>query len=467
MRVFLSEINPSDREHVAVFPIGTFTTKKYGKLDLSEVRAKRIIENWKQNVLNRRIRIDADHEFAEALGWIVDLCLGEYNDSRGTKRQGLIATVEWTPTGIRLLDEKAYMYLSAAIDDHVDVDGGKTYHDVLKAVSLTNDPVMPVSAVGEGDVRKLLELSEVSRVFKESCLLGCASCGTCLGESVAEAFKVDDEGNRPAEGGTHMADKPEKKEPDGSDPAADAASDDKKKDLAAPPEPEPEAGGEPDEKNESFEDLMGDLKDLCNQLANAAEAEGVKGAQAAGALAKTTVEKWSELIPKGGEQQMSDKDKEQVAEDAKLLADKELADKAERNHDKAVIAAYRAKDLQRMLGGLSFDQPTMDRVRALVLAEGETAKVALSEGVEVSVNMSDATSINEAWLTILSSAQKVHTTVDTKLDEHVNPEEKEVADGDLKLSETDQKIAVSLGLDRPGMEDALKAFTIATTKKAE
>jgi hypothetical protein len=135
---------------VAMLPVGEWKTDKYGKVDLSESVCDEIIANFADNVLGRDIRVDIDHGFAEAAGWIAALGYGVFTDPKTKQPQRAVCMrVDWTPTGETALSNKEYRYVSAAYGSYTDVESGKTYANVLRAVSLTNDPVLRVPAVDQ------------------------------------------------------------------------------------------------------------------------------------------------------------------------------------------------------------------------------------------------------------------------------------------------------------------------------
>jgi len=135
---------------VVILPIGVWQTDKYGKVDLSEAVADEIITNFHDNVLGRQVRVDIDHGFAEAAGWIADLGYGTFADPKtGESRRAVVARVDWTPVGEKALSDKEYRYSSAAYGKYTDPASGKLYDNVLRAFSLTNDPVLQVPAVDE------------------------------------------------------------------------------------------------------------------------------------------------------------------------------------------------------------------------------------------------------------------------------------------------------------------------------
>jgi len=128
--------------NVMVFPIGVWNTKKYGKLPLTQELADQVVENFNNNVLEREVFIDQNHDRDKATGWIKSL---------SAKKNAIYANIEWTPLGEKLLGEGIYRYFSAAISSHKDPVSGKTYKNVLVGGALTNTPVLAMPAISLSD----------------------------------------------------------------------------------------------------------------------------------------------------------------------------------------------------------------------------------------------------------------------------------------------------------------------------
>jgi hypothetical protein len=133
---------------VVILPIGKWHTDKYGDLDLSRKVADELIANFSGQVLGRDIRVDIDHEFGEAAGWITGLGIGTFADPvTGDETPAVVMRVNWTPGGAKSLAEGEYRYVSAAYGRYTQPATGRVFANVLRAVSLTNDPVMVVPPV--------------------------------------------------------------------------------------------------------------------------------------------------------------------------------------------------------------------------------------------------------------------------------------------------------------------------------
>lgn len=155
-----------DRASVAVLPIGKFNTAKYGELEITPEMAKEIVTNWENRVLKTDIRFDIGHDMEEAAGWITGLSVGTFpHPVSKVELAGIIAEVEWTPVGKRLLSEKQYRYVSSYLASYKDEETGTVYHNVLMAVALCNDPVMrmlpPVELADTLDSQNAILLGEV------------------------------------------------------------------------------------------------------------------------------------------------------------------------------------------------------------------------------------------------------------------------------------------------------------------
>jgi len=164
----LAESGQGKRQSVAVLPIGKFNTAKYGELEITAEQAQEIVANWTNRVLKTDIRFDIGHDMEEAAGWIVGLSVGTFEHPvSGKTLPGIIAEVEWTPVGQKLLGEKQYRYVSSYLSDYKDEETGTVYHNVLVAVALCNDPIMrmlpPVelSDAPDGEPYVLVALGEV------------------------------------------------------------------------------------------------------------------------------------------------------------------------------------------------------------------------------------------------------------------------------------------------------------------
>lgn len=117
-----------------ILPVGEFKTAKYGELVITRELVDAIVVNWQNRALGERLPfIDTDHDQGAANGWIVEL---------KAEDTGLFAKIEWTDIGRENVEKRRYRYFSAMIAEHQIIATGEKVWPVLKAVSLTNTPVM-------------------------------------------------------------------------------------------------------------------------------------------------------------------------------------------------------------------------------------------------------------------------------------------------------------------------------------
>lgn len=197
---------------IPVIPIGTFDTAKYGKVPLTQAKARRILANFNKRVLKTDVMIDVDHDMSRSAGWVKSLSMGTFPHAvTGAPIKGLLADVEWTPYGEDLVGGKEYRYLSATLGTYHDEETGEDIPDVLYTVSLTNSPVMklmPSIAMSDaGDASYEFEVTE-ERTFAFSDFTADTEEPPApvedASEEVADAQPIETE-----EGGTDMADTPE------------------------------------------------------------------------------------------------------------------------------------------------------------------------------------------------------------------------------------------------------------------
>lgn len=106
------------------------------------------VSAWKRNLSSLpggKALIDADHladapkpfRDTSAYGWITDVNLVDNVPT---------ADVEWTPRGVKALEDKTYLFLSPVYGPHEDHEG-KTIANVFAGASLTNKPFLPMPQV--------------------------------------------------------------------------------------------------------------------------------------------------------------------------------------------------------------------------------------------------------------------------------------------------------------------------------
>jgi len=107
---------------------------------LAEVtRLSEIVKNFNDGVRGVKVAIDIAHEPDRgAVAWIEGLELGPSSTQPG--KQALWAMVKWNKTGINLIANEVYKYISSEFGDDVNGENGKVTKNVLIAATLTNRP---------------------------------------------------------------------------------------------------------------------------------------------------------------------------------------------------------------------------------------------------------------------------------------------------------------------------------------
>lgn len=149
----LAEVSAGTPAPMMVFPVGDWTSDKYPKLSLTQELADELIANFEADVLRTRVPIDANHDpKSPANGWVERLYMAPY-EWNGLSGEALYA--DWTPNerGASAVNGGDYAYDSLEIGAHTDPVSGAKHENVLKAISLTNRPVLrmmpPVAEAGE------------------------------------------------------------------------------------------------------------------------------------------------------------------------------------------------------------------------------------------------------------------------------------------------------------------------------
>ena len=390
---------------VAVCPVGTFTTDKYPKLDLTRKRMTEVVKNFRDKALNRDVRVDDNHHFQEALAWIDELKFGSYT-IKGRKLPALLAKPRWTPKGSETIAAEDYKYLSAAIGPYTDPLTGKRYDNVLKAVSVTNDPVAPVPAIGDPVDVDLSDTPAATVTLSE-----------LLGEVVDE-YEHGEQAEVPAnlrsaawsiwEATSAFETKVREAIADG------LTGDDLKAKIAELAADLPTAvvmaiSDGVAEANEGGDSPVGSEKpapqDDPTKLAveRYLRERGIELTDTGIAVSDTHEDHTN---PRGVNEHMSDDTKlaEERDEAVKLAEQREteLADA------KAKLAEAHAREVETALAELDYDQPTKDAIKALLTAEGGT--ITLSEGKSFD-------NVGEAVLAILKDAKRVHTELSAEPNE--------------------------------------------------
>jgi phage I-like protein len=107
------------------------------EIEVDSKDLENMVKNFSENVRGIDLMIDFSHNSeGEAAGWIRKLKLSE-------DKKELWAVVEWTPTGKKSLDNKAFKYISADFSfAYKDNETLKDYGPTLFGAGLTNRPVV-------------------------------------------------------------------------------------------------------------------------------------------------------------------------------------------------------------------------------------------------------------------------------------------------------------------------------------
>jgi hypothetical protein len=170
----LAEVEAGKPSPMMVFPVGDWTSAKYPRLSLSQELADEVIANFTADVLRTRVPVDLNHDpKSPANGWVERLYMAPF-EWNGVSGEALFA--DWTPNdrGAQHVNSGEYAYDSLEIAAHEDPVTGTQYDNVLKAISLTNRPVLRMmpGVLEAGDAVKLaepvdLQLSEVTLADEE------------------------------------------------------------------------------------------------------------------------------------------------------------------------------------------------------------------------------------------------------------------------------------------------------------
>lgn len=133
------DINEEGLSKVQVLKAGEYNHPSYGVLNLTEETLNKFVTNFKNNVRGIDLSIDYTHDNdggeKPAACWIKDLSVE--NTDKGV---GLFASVEFTPKGKKLVEEKEYKYASADFAINYNTDKDECVPYVLLGGTLTNRP---------------------------------------------------------------------------------------------------------------------------------------------------------------------------------------------------------------------------------------------------------------------------------------------------------------------------------------
>ena len=173
------------------------------EIEVEEKDLKNMVKNFSEKVRGIDLMIDFSHNSeGEAAGWIKNLMLSE----DGTE---LWAEVDWTPTGKKSLDNKAFKYISADFSfAYKDNESLKDYGPTLFGAGLTNRPVVkqmePIVLSENKDINlnkdkimygeaKELELEEEKKMQEEEKEMSLEDMAALIKELKDSLLKKDEE----------------------------------------------------------------------------------------------------------------------------------------------------------------------------------------------------------------------------------------------------------------------------------
>lgn len=115
---------------------GVYEHPKWGDVEITFERNKRFMDNFKNQVYQDRLPIDAEHQLkvSGATAWVTDMS----QNSDGS----VDATLEWTPRGRKLMSSGSFRYFSPEWWDiwKDPAEPDKTYNDIAIGGALTTRP---------------------------------------------------------------------------------------------------------------------------------------------------------------------------------------------------------------------------------------------------------------------------------------------------------------------------------------
>ena len=162
----LADVVAGKPSPMMLFAIGDYRSEKYPKLSLPQELADAVIANFESDVLHRRVPVESvgSHDATSpAGGWIDRVYMAPF-EWQGLSGDALYA--DWTPNerGAQIVNDGEYAYNSVELDSFIDPVTGDKSVNVLKAVALTNRPVLSFmpSVKDAGDAIKLAEPVEIA-----------------------------------------------------------------------------------------------------------------------------------------------------------------------------------------------------------------------------------------------------------------------------------------------------------------
>jgi len=174
------------------FPIlytGSFKHSGY-EFELTTDMLDTMVQNFKKNVLKKEhLPIDYSHNNHEkAAGWIQDCWLSQ-------DRKSLWVQAEWTPNGLKALQQKEFAYFSAEFQlDYTDQETGESYGPVLRGGGLTNIPFLklpPIIPMSEMSKQQQNILFQEDKTMSEAITLAEAKAELKLANKTIEDLKAE------------------------------------------------------------------------------------------------------------------------------------------------------------------------------------------------------------------------------------------------------------------------------------
>lgn len=138
-RYFLTAL-PTSRELASTTTVnltraGTFSDPRYGSFAITPQMLQQMVSNFNNRVLGQDVFVDVAHKPEEGAAAKI-LALRVEGDR-------LLADVEWTPYGLRAVQDRGYSYLSAEYHEAwTDNEQGQAHGAVLLGAGLTTRPVI-------------------------------------------------------------------------------------------------------------------------------------------------------------------------------------------------------------------------------------------------------------------------------------------------------------------------------------
>ena len=225
---------------VQLFRPGKWAHPEYGTLNLTAKHFDGFVRNFDENV--RGIDLAVDQEHSPELG-----AAGWFRKIQNRGEDGLWALIEWTKTGIKMIKENLYRYLSAEFDyKWENEENGKKFTNVLFGAALTNRPFIkgmaPINLSeyveelkADEEIGGLIDMAKTVMLLSEGEVN--MKTGTKLGEHgdsdvVVTAAEEDSDAKTTAEEKTTISDVVDLKEED-SDVVVSAAEKDEDSDAVS------------------------------------------------------------------------------------------------------------------------------------------------------------------------------------------------------------------------------------------